>query len=71
MKAGTMELQFSRDPVVSLIFEETLDGDTETFKSDSPTIRTCSGDSEKDQKDQANSVSCDIGRNKNNLIEEG
>jgi len=29
MKAGTMELQFSRDPVVSLIFEDTLDGDTE------------------------------------------
>ena len=68
MKAGTMELQYSRDPVVSLIFEETLDGDTETFNSDSP---TCSGDSEKDQKDQANSVSCNIGRNKNNLTEDG
>jgi len=66
-KAGMMELQFSRAPVVSLIFEDTLDGDTETFKSDLP---TCSGDPEEEQEDQANRVSCEIARNENSLIEE-
>jgi len=57
VKAGIMELQFSRDPLVSLIFEDTLDEDTETLKSDSP---TCSGDSETEQEDQAKSVSYNI-----------
>jgi len=66
-KVGMMELQFSRDPVASLIFEDTLDGDTETFKSDLP---TCSGDSEKEQENQSNSVSCEIARNENCHIKE-
>jgi len=41
--------------VASLIFEDILDGDTETFKSDLP---TCSGDSETEHEDRAKSVSC-------------
>ena len=61
------ELQHNGDPVPSLIFEDTLDGDVETTKSD---VLACSQDSEQEQEDEADSVSCDIDRTGNSFIED-